>query len=131
MEQIQAHQQVIYQADSNVAQVLKKAKQNVQQMCSHHLNKPVRVQLQNGQYYEGVIANVDQNYLYLSVPELRSSSCTSCTDRQPPYGYSPYGYQPYGYPGYGGYGYNPYVGSYASNVILPLVLFDLLAISLL
>lgn len=113
MEQLQTKQQVVYQADTNVMQTMKKTRERLQQICTQCMNRPVRVQMENGQMVEGMVANVDQNYLYLSVPDMSHATCHSC-QQQRIYPFSPYGYSPY----------------YYNNVILPLVLFDLLVITL-
>ncbi|ULO09617.1 acetyl-CoA acetyltransferase [Paenibacillus sp. 19GGS1-52] len=108
---------VIYQADPAVIQHLHGVRESLHHSCKPYLNHKVKVQTVEGQVHEGVIAGVDNKHLYLSVtvtPEMARGY------------YNPY-YKPYPTPYPGG----PYPGSpYNNNVILPLVLFELLAISL-
>lgn len=92
---------VIYQADSNTAQTLQKARNQVYQASRPYIQRPVRVQTLDGTTYEGMIVNLDQTHLYLSIP-------------QPDMENRAFYPQPY---------YN--------NVILPLVLYELLVITLL
>ncbi|NQX46133.1 hypothetical protein HQN87_12405 [Paenibacillus tritici] len=116
---------VIYQADPAVVQHLNGVRDSLHQSCKPYLNHQVQVQTVDGQMHEGTLAGMDSKHLYLTV--------TIATDPSRGY-YNPY-YKPYpgvGYPGQGypGQGY-PYPGTVNSNVIMPLVLFELLAISLL
>lgn len=116
MEQKQKERSVIYKANPQFVEMLKKTRQQCQNICSKHFYRPVRVETIQGQVYEGRIVNMDPYHLYLEVTPPASS-------RQ--------FYSPYGGPFYPGYPpYSPYPSPYQS-VILPLVLFDLLAISLL
>ncbi|ASA22355.1 hypothetical protein [Paenibacillus donghaensis] len=111
-------QNVIYQADPAVIRHLHGVRESLHHSCKPYLNHKVRVQTLEGQVHEGMIAGVDNKHLFLTV--------TVTEEMQRGY-YNPY-YKPYPtpYPGgpYPGYPYP------ASNVILPLVLFELLAISL-
>lgn len=68
------------------------------------MHRGVRVQTMDGNVYEGTIVQVDDRFLYLSVPQATQNRAF--------------------FPG--AFGFNP-----ASNVILPLVLYELLVISLL
>lgn len=110
---------VIYQADPAVIQHLHGVRESLHQSCKPYLNHQVKVQTIDGQMHEGTIAGMDSKHLYLTV--------TITTDMGRGY-YNPY-YKPYPGPGYPGPGY-PYPGQVNNNVILPLVLFELLAISL-
>ena len=107
MEKGHKQQSVIYQANPQMIEWVQKTRQESHAVCSQNYMRPVRVETIHGQQYEGRIVNIDQQYLYLEVydssPQMRQF-------------YPPF-YPPYGAP-------------YASP-ILPLVLFDLLAISLL
>lgn len=108
-------QNVIYQADPAVIRHLHGVRDSLHHSCKPYLNHKVKVQTLDGQMHEGIIAGVDNKHLYLNV---------SANEAMQRGYYNPY--QPY----------NPYPGSYPgaaynSNVILPLVLFELLAISLL
>jgi hypothetical protein len=118
-------QNVIYQADPAVIRHLHGVRDSLHQSCKPYLNHKVNVQTLDGLVHEGTIAGVDNKHLYLNV----------AVNGQMPRGYyNPY--QPY-HPGPGpGHGHGPYPGPYPgppynNNVILPLVLFELLAISLL
>lgn len=111
--------QLIYEANDEHVDMVKKIRETCHNLCSTHGHHPVRVQTVNGETYEGRIVHVDFYCLYLEVtPNARQ------------FPFSPYG--GYGYGGYGGYGggygggYNPYY-----STVMPLVLFDLLTISLL
>lgn len=97
----------VYQADPNAIQTLQRIREQVQHCCNNCMHRQVRVQTMDGQVLDGVIAGVDQKHLYLSVPAVDAEQ------RQ---------FFPGFYPGF----YNP-----ASSVILPLVLYELLVISLL
>lgn len=109
---------VIYQADPTLVQHLHGVRDSLHHCCKQHLNQMVKVQTIDGQVHEGMIAGIDSKNLFLSV--------TITTESVRGF-YNPY-YKPY--PGYyPGPGY-PYPGPVNNNVILPLVLFELLAISL-
>jgi hypothetical protein len=99
----------LYRADQNLLQNLKSIREQIRQFCIQHVNRKVRVETIDGHVYEGTIVDLDNGHLYLSVPvshELR-------------------GFFPGSFPGF-------YPGdSYYNNVILPLVLYELLVISLL
>ncbi|MBY3618521.1 hypothetical protein HGO21_03065 [Acinetobacter sp. CUI P1] len=118
-------QNVIYQADPAVIRHLHGVRDSLHQSCKPYLNHRVNVQTLDGLVHEGTIAGVDNKHLYLNV----------AVNGQMPRGYyNPY--QPYHpHPGPGPYpgphpGPGPYPGPPNNNVILPLVLFELLAISL-
>ncbi|WP_341347844.1 hypothetical protein [Paenibacillus sp. FSL H3-0469] len=111
---------VIYQADPAVVQHLNGVRDSLHQSCKPYLNHKVQVQTLDGQMHEGTLAGMDSKNMYLVV--------TIATDMGRGY-YNPY-YKPYPGPGYPGPGY-PYPGTVNSNVIMPLVLFELLTISLL
>lgn len=98
--------QPIYEMDANALEMLSKCKEKIHHVCSQHMHKPVRVQTVHGQYHDGIIVHIDSYYIYLQMLPGHSRAILPGS---------------YGYPFY-----NPY-----SNVILPLVLFDLLAITLL
>lgn len=98
-----AQQQVIYQANPNTVQALKSIRDQLHTVTRPYFNQRVRVQMLDGQTYDGIIVNVEGSLLYLSVA-------------QPPYQRQLFNqlYQQYQY----------------NNVILPLVLFELLVITL-
>jgi hypothetical protein len=80
------------------------------QLCLSYKHQKVRIHTKHGTMHEGTVIEVDITHIYLIVP------ASAVSDNRP-------------YPYYGGFypSYNPYY----SNVILPLALFDLLAIGLL
>jgi hypothetical protein len=95
---------VIYEAKPDCQKVVKQAKEEAYQACSQYVNRYVRLQRMSGDSFEGYIVHVDPEFVYLQVPQ-----------QQPARGF----FNPY-YPNY-----------YYNNTVLPLVLFDLLAITLL
>ncbi|MEK8126793.1 hypothetical protein WMW72_02620 [Paenibacillus filicis] len=97
--------QSIYELDSKELELLHKCKQKVHSICSQHLHKPVRVQTIDGSTHEGVIVHVDHTHVYLQMPATHTRA------------FFPGAYAPF----------NPYY----NNVVLPLALFNLLAIALL
>jgi len=114
-------QSVIYQADPEVIQHMHGVRETLHQSCKPYMNHNVKVQTMDGQMHEGMISGLDNKHLYLTVTVTQEMSRGFYNPYYKPYptyypGYHP-GY-PYGY----GYGYN--------NVILPLALFDLLAVAL-
>lgn len=114
-------QNVIYQADPAVIRHLHGVRDSLHQSCKPYLNHKVNVQTIDGFVHEGVIAGVDNKHLYLNV----------AANGQMPRGFTTLisliiligpGTWPIS---------GPYPGPpYNNNVILPLVLFELLAISL-
>jgi hypothetical protein len=98
-------QPVLYQADPNFIQSAKNVCDRIHEMGRHYMNHPVRVQTAAGHVHEGMIVNVDNCYLYLAVPA---------------------------HSGYQRQWFNPWWQQAAyNNVILPLVLYELLVITLL
>ena len=117
-------QSLIYQADPAVIQHLHGVREKLHDSCKPYMNHNVKVQTMDGQMHEGTISGLDNKNLYLTVTVTVSGEMSR--GYYNPY-YKPYPY-PVHYPGYYpgypyGYGYH--------NVILPLALFDLLAIGLL
>lgn len=102
-----AQSQTIFEMDAKEVEVLTKCKDKLHAICVQHMHKHVRVRTVHGSTHEGVIVHIDHYYVYLQQSHGHSRA------------FLPY---PYSYPYY-----NPYY----SNVILPLALFDLLAIALL
>jgi hypothetical protein len=94
--------ELLYQADPEAVEAIHRIRQAVHHCCSGCMHRRVRVQTIDGHVYEGTIAGIDQKHLYLSVPQAADERLF--------------------YPGF----FNP-----AANVILPLVLYELLVISLL
>jgi hypothetical protein len=107
--------QPIYEADTSVVHAIHHCKQHLHMICRQHMHRRVRIITTTGEHHEGMLVGFDEHHLFLEVSS--PSSCPTCmgpSTRQPfPYG----GAVPF---------YNPY-----ANVILPLVLFNLLTISLL
>ena len=97
-------QTVVYEADSSLVQAVHQCREKIHHVCRQHMNKRVRVRTMGGQMFEGVIVGVDEHWLYLDT--------AGGLPRQPFVPYPPYYYNPY------------------ASTILPLALFDLLAIAL-
>jgi len=95
------HLTPIYQCDANLHRTLQSVRDHLHQVCARHANQPVRVETFDGDVFEGHILHCDRGILYL------------CLSNE--------GYARAFFPG----PFNPY-----SNFVLPLVLFNLLAISL-
>ncbi|WP_152395533.1 hypothetical protein [Paenibacillus guangzhouensis] len=105
------NQNRIYQADEGFAGQLQKVREKLLPLCHQYKNRSVRVETIDGRTFEGTIIDVDAGHLYLQTQPGRRTYYPS------PY---PYPYpQPY-----------PYQNPSYSNVILPLVLFELLVIAL-
>ncbi|GIP32479.1 acetyl-CoA acetyltransferase [Paenibacillus sp. J2TS4] len=96
-------QHMIYQVDAERVEALKSIRHKVQQVCGQCIHRKVRVETIDGHIYEGMIVNISNGHLYLSIP-------------QPPMQRA---------------FFNPFQSVYYNNVILPLVLYELLVISLL
>ncbi len=96
--------QHVYQADPAMIQSMQAMKTKVIELCKTCMHRTVRVQMIEGQQLEGIVVHIDSQYIYLKV-EMNPE-----TMRQP---------------------YNPYYNPYNSSVILPLVLYELLVITLL
>ncbi|WP_246021069.1 hypothetical protein [Paenibacillus lentus] len=147
------NKQVVYQANSNAVQTMKNMKDQLHKLSKQYANRPVRIQTLDGISYEGVLSHTDGGLLFLVIPGQQTGP-----DSQ--YGHhGHYGhYGIHGYPGHDGYygvhghpsypgypiptpygahgtydGYNRglFGSYYYNNVILPLVLYELLVISLL
>lgn len=97
--------QVVYQCDHHLAHSMKQHKDKAHHSLKDMVNRKVRIQTVDDEVYEGTVMKVDFKFLYLNV-EIGETR-----------GFYPGFYPPY----------NPYY----SSVILPLALFDLLAVSLL
>jgi hypothetical protein len=99
---------VIYEADTTHVETVRSLREKLHGVCKTQLmNKYVKVQTLDGHEYEGVIVFVDGGQIYLSLAEDYPEE-----SRFFPY---PNPYQPF----------NP------TSAVLPLVLYDLLAITLL
>lgn len=157
VENVQSN--VIYRDDKENVQRLLDKRKKVANICRECLNRPVRVETLDGQRYEGIITDLDQRNVYLSMAQPgmmqggmgmqqgtagmgqqgmgqgiqqgatglgNYGQVGNGQTRQDAEWRVPFGGGYYGAYGYPYYGYNPYY-----NTILPLVLFDLLAITLL
>ncbi len=112
-------QQKVFQCEDHHLDSIKQFLEKAYHACMQHMNKPVLIETMNGQTIQGTIVNVDNQYVYLQP--------AAAGNRNYPYGPGPfpfYGPYPTPYP-YGLGPYNPY-----AQAILPLALFDLLAIAL-
>ncbi|WP_284645584.1 hypothetical protein [Paenibacillus silviterrae] len=96
--------QVLFRADPHVVSSLKSVRDHVHHICRQHRNQLVRIETMDGHVYEGVLVHCDKGILYLSV-------------RNPVPTPTPYRALSQQY--------------YYNNVILPLVLYELLVITLL
>ncbi|MCD9021982.1 hypothetical protein [Cohnella silvisoli] len=101
---ITVHQELtsIYQCDPNVHKTLLSVRDHFHRLCAHHANRLVKVETMDGDVFEGYILHCDRGILYL------------CLSNE--------GYARAFFPGPP----NPY-----TDFVLPLVLFNLLTISLL
>ncbi|QHT58790.1 hypothetical protein GXP70_01545 [Paenibacillus lycopersici] len=93
----------IYQCDDNVHQTLRNVHDQLHRLCTSHMHRLVKVELMDGDVFEGHIVHCDKGILVI------------CLNNE-------YGHRGF-FPG-------P-VGPNFNNYVLPLVLFNLLAISLL
>lgn len=91
----------IYQCDANLHQALKSVKAHMHGLCAQHTGKLARVETLDGEVFEGHLMHCDRGILYLNVPGNRA--------------FFPGPPVPFANPGF----------------VLPLVLFNLLTISLL
>ncbi|MED4603192.1 hypothetical protein P9314_21450 [Paenibacillus validus] len=99
-----AQPQTVFELDVKEIDTLTKCKAKIHAACVQHMHRHVRVQMVHGGTHEGIMVHIDHYYVYLQVLQGHSRA------------FLPYPYFPY----------DPYY----SNVILPLALFDLLAIAL-
>ena len=94
--------QVVYRADPHTVNAVMSVRHRIRQIGNQCMKRRVVVQTVDGHTYEGEVVHMDDRYLYLSVPrEL---------------------YRQF---------FNPFGANYYNNVILPLVLYELLTITLL
>ncbi|MFD0615979.1 acetyl-CoA acetyltransferase [Paenibacillus sp. GCM10027629] len=103
------NQNRLYQADESFAGQLQKVREKLLPLCHQYKNHAVHIETIDGRTFEGTIVDVDAGHLYLQTQSQQRA-------------YYPYPYtQPYPYP----------YPRPNSNVILPLVLYELLVIALL
>ncbi|TMV46452.1 acetyl-CoA acetyltransferase [Paenibacillus mesophilus] len=98
-------QQSVYQAEPALVQSVKSARDRIHEVARHCIHRPVQVQTMDGHVHVGVVVHVDDNHLYLRV---------SVRDDQTRGFFNPL-----------------YQASVYNDVILPLVLYNLLVITLL
>lgn len=137
MSLFEAQNQVVYQMDPETAQTLRGVKHQIHRISNQYPNRPVRIQTLDGVIYEGRISHIDGGHLFLIIPGPPGGGYGSGQGYGGGYGPGGPGVDA-GYGSYGGsypqnrslFNPNPY-SSYYNNVILPLVLFELLVITLL
>ncbi|GEM_PF-383717 len=119
---------VIYQADDTLVQSVRNMRDHCHSIGRHIMNQPVRVQTMDGQTIEGTVVKMEGGILYMqtntqTMPHtLPAHSDYRVYPGVPGFGFGPgVGYGPGFSPAY-----NPYY-----QTILPLVLYELLVISLL
>lgn len=145
--------ETIFKADSETVEILRRTKEKIHQVCRPHLQRPVRVETIHGEVFEGMIVNIDNKHLYLQpsvgAAESMGPACGNDMRQAYPGPYYP-AYQAYwpnpAYTAYPGHSANssPYAMSHPASYsrpfipyspigasILPLVLYELLVISLL
>ncbi|MGN7457313.1 hypothetical protein ACTHPH_21080 [Paenibacillus pasadenensis] len=93
----------VYHCESDHHETLLGVKQRLQALCAEHAYRLVKVETMDGDVYEGKIVLCDRSIMFL---QLSNEGLSRAFLPGPP---------------------NPY---FYNNVILPLVLFDLLAITL-
>lgn len=96
-------QQTVYQVNPDMASTLRSMRDQAQKSVHQNMNRRVRVQTMDGQIFDGTIVHSDGKHVYLSVQQPMDMKR----------GFFP--------PFYGGF----------NNVIIPLVLYELLVITLL
>ncbi|AKG35278.1 hypothetical protein VK70_12395 [Paenibacillus durus ATCC 35681] len=103
-------QTLVYQADPTSLHHVKKVRESMHGALKPHINKRVRVHTIDGVTHEGMISGIDEGHLYLTVPASGPTMRGFFNPFFPPF---------------------PYAVSPVGSAILPLVLYNLLAISLL
>ena len=82
---------------------------HMHEQCKKHLNQYVLAQTVDGAQVDGILVDVDDEFVYLEVPSIRQGHY----DRFfPGYGYPPFGY------GFPPYAYGP--GAGIRRIVLPL-----------
>jgi|GEM_PF-2187193 len=94
-------QQTLYQADPAFAHSVKSVQDKLFAICQQTLSRSVRIHMMNGQVHEGVVTHIDDGHLYLQVSNPYARGL-----------------------------FNPW-NPIQNDIILPLVLYNLLVISLL
>ncbi|OZB92800.1 hypothetical protein [Paenibacillus sp. XY044] len=94
--------QTLYQAEPHMSQTLHSARDRFNQLCRQHVNKHVRIETLDGDVFEGVLVHCDKGIVYIQTPQ--STGQRAFLPGRPPF---------------------------FNQTILPLVLYELLVISLL
>lgn len=96
---------IVYQCQHDMAEQIRAHRQGIYDALQHCSNRPIRVQTIDGATYDGYVSEVKNGCLYLMTAQ----------------------------PTYDSRAFNPFFPQsyYYNNVILPLVLYELLVISLL
>ncbi|SDJ87404.1 hypothetical protein [Sediminibacillus albus] len=95
---------------------------HIYEQCKAHMNAYVLAELNDGTKVDGIITDLDEDFVYLAIPIQAGSPEPMghypyySEDRQFGFGYLGYGFPGYGYPGYG-YGYP---GQRFRRLVLPL-----------
>lgn len=118
--QLGQQQQVLYQADRDTVESIRSMRNRLHNVCRRHLNQFVRVQTFDGETIIGRIVQCERGMIHLAVPGFGGGGFGGGFGGQR---------QPYGYPF--GTPYSPFGSPVYNDVILPLVLYELLAITLL
>jgi hypothetical protein len=92
----------IYQSNPSIQQAMKSVNDHIHQLCADHINQLVKVETTDGDVFEGHIHHCDRGIVYLRMPDDGSNR-----------------------------GFFPGAFGASSSLVLPLVLFNLLTISLL
>lgn len=92
-------------------------------LCSKHMNQYVSAEMEDGTRFDGIIADLDDRYVYLDVPEEPHEPEFRTADERQFWGPYPRPYGPfyggfYGYPGPGFPGY--YGPARFRRLVLPL-----------
>ncbi|WP_138493159.1 hypothetical protein [Paenibacillus pinistramenti] len=106
---------VIHQLHPDTASSIKEVREQFHQRCGYYLNRNLHVKTVDGNTYEGIVTAIDSGHLFLSVP-------AQTADLQSRAYFPPHAPYP---------GYPPYPPANPGRVILPLVLYELLVVSLL
>ncbi|WP_068780340.1 MULTISPECIES: hypothetical protein [unclassified Paenibacillus] len=132
--------QVIYEAHPNTVKSVKDFRDQMHRVGQKYVNHNVRVQTIDGVTYEGQLIHLDGGLLFLSLPgspgDGQWQGNNPWSGHELGQGQGHHDGHPWNWDGHGAnYGYPQprglYGGPYYNNVILPLVLYELLVISLL
>lgn len=105
-------QQVVYQADPSHAENVQAVRERLWKVCGGLLHRRIQVRTVDGHVHEGIVVHIDGSHIYLSVTQNRGDSRAFFPPFSPFSPFTPFPFVP-------------------SSAILPLVLFDLLVITLL